>query len=215
MKKTIYAVVALIILALALWGVFVYFNPEEEKTTPNESANLGEGVVAEMIDSQVSTSTLAKLNMGTLDRQIVAPDNAADQMFEKNEAIIKDLVSGLRTKPEVFSDWNDLGTYRKIIGDYVGAKEAWENAAILRPKSALPLGNLGNLYGYYVKDSAKAEEYYLAAIKIEPTPGFWYYQTYFFYKEAMNDSIKAKNIVTEGVKANPLDADLKALLKSL
>lgn len=219
MKKIIYLIVFVIIIGLISFGFYQYFYSEAEDAEISADSpdmlNLGEGIVAEMVDSVVSTSTLAKLNMATLDREIKLSVNMLPEVFKTNDAKIKTLISDLKAKPENFSAWIDLGAYRKIIGDYAGAKEALENALIIRPNNAVALSNLGNLYGYYIKDAVKAEEYYLASIKAEPTPGFWYYQAFFFYKEVMNDAVKAKNIVAEGVKNNPYDSDLNNLLKSL
>lgn len=190
-------------------------NSEIVASSTGEFINLGNGIVAEVLDFKASTSTLAKLNMATLDKTIVPPKNAVAEIFKRDEATIKKIVASIKEKPDSFDNWIELGTYRKIIEDYTGAKEAWENASILSPNNALPLSNLGNLYGYYLKDSITAEKYYLASIKAEPNSGFWYYQTFLFYKEAMNDMVKAKNIIAEGAKNNPNDTDLEAILNSL
>lgn len=190
-------------------------NDTEVTASTTVPIDLGEGIVAGMIDAEVSSTTLAKLNMATLDKSIVQPKNAVPEMFKKTETSIKGFIAKLREKPGDFGGWLDLGTYRKMIEDYIGAKEAWENAAILAPKNALPLSNIGSLYGYYLKNNVKAEEYYLASIRVEPSSGFWYYQAFNFYREVMNDPIKAKNIIEEGLKNNPYDEDLKTILNSL
>ena len=226
MKKVLYILILSAFIASVSLLAYEYLYPEEtveiienesEITTSSTEGiiNLGGGVMVEMIDSVVSTTTLAKLNMTTLDRPIVDPRNVSLESFKKNEASVSAIISSLKEKPESFDQWMELGTYRKIFVDYTGAKEAWENALILKPKNPLALSNLGNLYGYYIKDNVKAEEYYLASIKSDPTSGFWYYQAFLFYTEVMNDKVSAKNIVSEGLKNNPNDLELENILNSL
>ncbi|TSD02992.1 MAG: hypothetical protein Athens071416_383 [Parcubacteria group bacterium Athens0714_16] len=111
-----------------------------------------------------------------------------------------------------FDSWIGLGSYRKTAGDYEGAKLAWEYASILRPRFSLSFLNLGNLFGYYLKDSKKAETNFLKAIEVEPTHTYSYISTANFYTEILNDKNKAISILEEGIKNNPNNPDLKLVL---
>ncbi len=177
-----------------------------------DTIEIAPGVFAELVETQSSTSTLPI--PPSLERKIVFPEETLDVVREKTTTEINKFVGILKKDPTNFESWIDLGIYRKLIEDYEGAKEAWQFASILRPNSALPVSNLGNLYGYYLKDKTKAEEYYLNSLTIEPNVGFWYYQAYVFYREVMQDESKAREIIERGVKNNPGDEDLKNILNS-
>jgi tetratricopeptide (TPR) repeat protein len=100
-----------------------------------------------------------------------------------------------------------------MIGDYEGAKECWEYAAVVNPKSPTPFNNLGDLYAHYLKDNKKAEENFLIAIKNGPDQIYIYRSLYEFYRYVMKDNAKAKQILERGISANPnTSQDLKNLL---
>lgn len=228
MKKILYIFILSALIASGAFVAYDYFSQEPSisngnidsdglglSTTTGQFIDLGNGIIAEILENQTATSTLEKLNMATLERAVTAKEGSVQTLFDTNKKKIEDIVTSLKKNPDNFDKWIELGIYRKLIEDYVGAEESWKNASTLRPNSALPLSNLGNLYGYYIKNNEIAERYYLASIKTEPESGFWYYQAFLFYKEVMNDSAKAKNIIAEGVKNNPYDEDLENILNSL
>ena len=162
-----------------------------------------------------STSTIEKLNLDTLKRELVFPSNNPPEINKKYETDINKTISELKKNPDSFDNWTSLGSFRKMIGDYDGTIEAWKNAEILQPNNPLTESNLGNLLGYYMKDPVNAEKHYLKSVELGPKDGFWYYQTFLFYKEVMKDDVKAKNIIEKGVKNCPNDIDLANILKSL
>src|SRR6185369_56583 len=100
-------------------------------------------------------------------------------------------------------------------GDYVGAKEAWEFAASLSDKDPVLFSNLGNLYGYYLKNNLLAEVDFLKSIKLEPMTANWYLRTADFYREVEQDLEKARNILNEGLQKIPNDPSLEQALKQL
>jgi tetratricopeptide (TPR) repeat protein len=126
---------------------------------------------------------------------------------------IEKLNSELKQDPSLFENWLILGIYRKMIGDLEGAKECWEYAGFLSPQSPIPFNNLGDLYANYLKDSKKAEENFLIAIKNGPDQIYIYRSFYEFYRYTMKDNAKAKQILEQGISANPTTSqDLKNLL---
>lgn len=128
---------------------------------------------------------------------------------------INELVSTLKKNVNNLDAWINLGTYRKIIGDFEGALQAWEYAGKISPQNSVSFSNLGDLYGYYLKDNQKAEENFLRAIKNSPNDIYLYFKTVEFYRDVMKDTEKARDIVQQGITANPDSQDLKALLNSL
>lgn len=183
-------------------------------TTGPNILNVG-GVEYELVEAVVSTSTINKLNLNTLNKKLIFPSNSPAEINKKYEIDVGKIVSILEEKPENFDKWIELGIYRKNINDYEGAMEAWVNATIIQPGNALPESNIGNLLGYYMKDPVNAEKHYLRSIELEPNVGFWYYQTFMFYKEVVKDEEKGKAIIEKGVKNNPADTELAGILKDL
>ena len=123
------------------------------------------------------------------------------------------LVTILKGDSSSFNAWLDLGSYRKQIGDYEGAREAWEYAALLAPESYVPWNNLGDLYAHYLKDYLKAEQNFKKAVVLKPDYIGGYralYELYYYsYKEKAN---LAPQILKDGLAKNPPNTDLMVLL---
>ena len=128
----------------------------------------------------------------------LAPKYAAIQ-----EALAKDSAD--------FWGWVDLGTYRKIAGDHHGAAAAWEYLSKQYPTNPTSFSNLGDLYLNYLKDAAKAEQNYLAAIKNYPE-NVNAYRALFEMYSAQKASAKAIAILEKGIAANSKMIDLRVLL---
>jgi len=137
------------------------------------------------------------------------PEDAQKIAREKIEKLSKEL----KQNSTLVENWLVLGIYRKMIGDLEGAKECWEYAGFLAPQSSTPFNNLGDLYANYLKDSKKAEENFLIAIKNGPDQIYIYRSFYEFYRYVLKDNTKAKQILEQGIAANPnTSQDLKILL---
>ncbi len=78
--------------------------------------------------------------------------------------------------PENPEAWLNLGTVRKIAGDYEGAEEAWRYANTLRPSYVLPLVNLATLYALTHHNLAQAEVWFAKARAQNPSYLFTYQQ---------------------------------------
>lgn len=120
---------------------------------------------------------------------------------------INNLQTNLKNDPKNIGNWILLGTDYKITGDYVGAALYWKYASDVS-NDYVSLGNLGNIYAYYLKDNGLAETYYKKAIARGPKVSYLYVQLSSVYKEVFNDSIKAKAILDEGLKNIPNDPSL-------
>ncbi|MBI3420978.1 MAG: tetratricopeptide repeat protein, partial [Candidatus Sungbacteria bacterium] len=86
-------------------------------------------------------------------------------------------------------------------------------AATTRPSEVTAFLNLGNLFTYYVRDYARAEKNYRAAIRIKPNEPMAYIELAnlyaFFYKQKAE---LAKSVLKEGISANLQETNiLKAL----
>lgn len=201
----------LIILALVVAGYFALqtrseprydqvadqtamFSPKSEDGFNVEAAGDTAGVVVEKIE----------LKTPDLDRP------------GKTSAEIQKISEILKGNYDYLQGWLQLGILRKQIGDYEGAIEAWNFAGVIRPNVATPFLNLADLYAYYIKDHKRAEASFLAAIKVEPTSGFAYFQIASFYRDILRDNARAKAILEQGIAAGAdSTGDLLLLLDSL
>jgi len=135
------------------------------------------------------------------------------------KTMITERITGMQTELKKnasnFSAWLDLGTYQKMGGDYAGTILSWEYASRLAPADYISLGNLGNLYAYFLKDSAKAETYYKQAIARGPMQAYLYVQLAEVYRDINKDSTKALAIINTGLSKIPNNPDLLQLKSSL
>ncbi|MBI1957517.1 MAG: hypothetical protein HYS44_03640 [Candidatus Niyogibacteria bacterium] len=151
-----------------------------------------------------------KAKMPSLTRAV--PTDADPALVKK----ISEAVELIRDNFDYLQAWLQLGLLRKEVGDYAGAIEAWKFATILRPQISTAFLNLGDIYGWYLHDNAKAESYLLAGIAAEPKNAYTYYKTYEFYVDVLQDTVKARKILQDGIASNPDSSqDLKIALDNL
>lgn len=122
----------------------------------------------------------------------------------------------VKETPDFFNGWIQLGLLKKTIGDFEGARDAWEYASLLRPENALSFANLGELYWRYLHVYPEAETNFKASIKNNPNdPG-----TYVSLSELYFYSLKEKydfadDILLQGLTVNPQSMDLTKALARL
>lgn len=130
---------------------------------------------------------------------ITASLSEENQTFARSE--IANLVAVLKKDSDAYNEWMSLALYRKMIGDYDGAREIWEYTAVIRPNEAVSFHNLGNLYATELRDNVKAESYFLKAIDRGTALGYVYYAAYEFYRYYKKDLPAAKKILDRGIAA--------------
>ena len=141
-----------------------------------------------------------------------AGDFSTDQQASIT-ASIKVLEDRLKQDAADPGTWTNLGAIRKIIGDFEGAKQAWEYVAILSPKNTTPLYNLADLYGNFLKQYGTAEKYYKKVISIDPLDTNAYRNLFDLYNNVYKiGSGAAPSILKQGIAANPNAIDLHVLL---
>lgn len=226
-KKPIYIIV-LILLILAI-GYYLYINfyKTEVPRVDNSSADVSttdtsQGDMADTKIGEVFLQEGQSYEYVGADKELIKntpiPDlnrNIPSGVSEDIKKNITFLSNELKVNSGIFDSWIDLGSYRKSAGDYEGAKLAWEYASILRPRFSLSFLNIGNLFGYYLKDFKKAESNFLKAIEVEPTQTYAYISTANFYIEVMNDKNKAIEIIKKGIENNPKAGELKTILSEI
>jgi len=131
-----------------------------------------------------------------------------DALQAKKERLAE-LILRLKANPSDFDVWMELGLIKKFFNNYRGAVAVFEYARVLNPANAVVHYNLANLYGIYLRDYPKAEEYYRAAI--ERAYGLAY--TYLGLAEFYRDFYKEKSnlvddVLLAGLEVIPDDPNL-------
>lgn len=132
---------------------------------------------------------------------------------ELREAMAEVKNRGKEAEPLLYWPVFNIGNVHREAGNYSRARNAYLLAHQLQPNAFPPLGNLGELYNRYLKEYAKAEEYYLKAIEIDsPYTEQYYSDLYEIYRFRMKDEKKAEEFLLSGIKKYPKKFDIIALL---
>ncbi len=138
-----------------------------------------------------------------------------DSVRPNERAEMERIISELKKNPSNAALWSELGLYRKETGDYEGARQAWEFAYELQPANSIIAENLGVLYGYYLKNGLKSEEFFRAAIALEPQSIHLRLRLFELYRDVFQDKGKARAAIEDALKDNPGNEQLMALLREL
>ncbi len=130
--------------------------------------------------------------------------SAPEAAIEKKRGDLKVLsviLSANPVGPDGMNDWIAVGVIKKSFNDYEGARDAWEYANILYPANGLSFTNLGNLYGFYLHDNAKAEFNLKKAIANDPYQTSYYLGLADFYKNVyVSKESEVPKVILEGMK---------------
>ena len=151
----------------------------------------------------------------SLDSEVLYSDTLSREVIQILGDKIEENRSLLRADSDLPDTWILLGTQYKIAEDFDKTIEAWEYAGVISPSNSVSFHNLGDLYGYYLRDVVKGEENFLKAISNSPNDIYLYFKTADFYKDVVKDEVKRRGIVEQGLLANPDSPDLQNLLNSL
>lgn len=123
------------------------------------------------------------------------------------------IVAALTKNTFDLGQWIDLGTIRKMAGDYKGAETAWLFVTKASPNNTIAYNNLGDLYMNFLPDYPKAEAMYLKTIAIDKTLVGSYETLALLYEHFYKiQTTAAEDILKKGIAANPASVDLKATL---
>lgn len=126
---------------------------------------------------------------------------------------LKESIRELKRDANNIDAWTMLGLHRKALGDYVGARDAWEYAKALNPTNITPWNNLADLYHFNLAEYQKSEENWKQTIKISPD----YIAGYRGLVELYTYSLKAKSsevppVLKGGIAKNPDNVELRVVL---
>ncbi len=210
-RNIVYILIVIILFAVA---ALFYFKGEDESavkgvnTFIQEETGLEYEIKIEPVDNQKSPEYVGP----TIDL-----DRSTDfqSATEKDKKAIGEVVTRLKSDPNNISDLLALATLRKVIGDYDGARLAFEQVIKVSPENSLAYRNLGDLYAYHLKDNVKAEQNLLLAIEKNPNQIEYYFKITDLYINFINSPNKARAIVQKGIKANPTSTELLSLEQSI
>lgn len=177
------------------------------------------GITFETDADNPSTITLEQVPAGQLPKPVPTLSDAVTFSATANvspdaQKIIRtqitDLVKKLTANPGDFNSWLSIGLYRKMAGDYTKARDMWEYAKKLQPTDKQAYNNLGDLYQYYLKDSAQAELNWKKTVELDPKFIAGYRSLYDLYTQNKQND-KAKAILDVGLQKNPRSIDLLVL----
>jgi tetratricopeptide (TPR) repeat protein len=212
----------LLVLGVAVW----YFAAHKTATAPttNNTDTASSTENASTTDYTLPDGSVLHLPPGAIvtEEDVSAPNYKKPLVYKVEtsaevkaamEAKFTTLTAALAKNPQDFGAWIALGGLRKIGGDYAGAAEIWTYVSLLYPSSEVAFNNLGDLYMNFIKDYPKAEANYRQVIAINPRYIEAYLNLSLMYRELYKTNTSAaKDILTEGLKKNPDNAQLKAAL---
>ncbi len=103
-----------------------------------------------------------------------------------------------------YNVWMQLGILKKEIGDFEGARDAWEYAGMLAPQGSVAFANLGDLYWRYLHDFPKAEANLKIAIAHKSDDAAsWAELSDLYYYSYKEHAALADQVLLDGLKSNP------------
>jgi tetratricopeptide (TPR) repeat protein len=204
---------------LAFSGFFVWRDFSYVKNTDNEPTESAAGPTAASVEEKIiqgetrgETEDL-KDKMPSLSRPAVVSAELDEATRQRALKEIEEISGMLKDNYNYLQAWLQLGLLRKLIGDYEGAKQAWEFAALLRPNEYLPYNNLGVLYWQHFKDYPEAEKSFLTALEKQPDSLMVFQNLHELYRFSYKEkSHLADDILLRGIEANPKSVELLVLL---
>lgn len=154
-----------------------------------------------------------RAKMPDLDKSVAVAANIDAGLKKRFMDEISVLVNSIKDNFNHLNLWLQLGILKKTLGDYEGAAEAWQFANLAWPQNAISFNNLGNLYGFYLKDFPESEANYLKSIENDPKNLDAYksladiYQYSYTEKQDLVD-----DILLRGLSSNPNNIDFMFML---
>ena len=144
-----------------------------------------------------------------------AVSQAAAGLYEKSKRELVDLAVSLAQNPRQPETWMRVAYLKHYYEDNIGARDAYEYVNLIADERAVAYYNLAVLYGYYLKEPAKAASKFRAAIARDPANASFYTGFADFYREVVKDPISAEAALQEGLSKIPAKTNLYVSLGSL
>lgn len=186
--------------------------PEGSETSTGETSN-GGAKVSPPVGGETLTEKLPPYQgvpIGIINESEASKKTTPASVREKLAAKLATVSASLAKNPDDLDAWIEVGSVKHAFGDEIGARDAWEYASIIRPQNTTSFFNLGNLYGYYLRDKIKAEKNYQRVLQNDSAyiPG--YLTLIAFYREVYQEKYpqEAEKVLLAGLKIIPLDRNI-------
>ncbi len=183
--------IIIIVIILAGAGYLIYNQTKDSAPTTDELETMKDSIIA---DPVVNVTDLTE-----------EQKTAALERFQSAKKIVVD------SNFDTLQGINDVAQIKRFLGDFEGARIAWEYANIIRPQNSLSFSNLGVLYHFDLKQYDKAEENYLVSIANDPDDLATIRNFFELYFYALKDDEKAEGLLLKSIEDNPQEADLYSL----
>ncbi|MDO8467163.1 MAG: hypothetical protein Q7S83_03445 [bacterium] len=131
------------------------------------------------------------------------------EFVEAQQKKLLGIIKLVNENPKDETNWIDVGLVKKVFNNYIGARDVWEYAKLLNPNASMSYSNLGKLYSGYLSDNKKAEENFLAALKLDPGISDGYLALAEFYRDFYKEKFdQVDDVLLAGIKVVPLDLNL-------
>lgn len=121
-------------------------------------------------------------------------------------ARLDELGRAVKADPSFFKGWIDLGLFKKTIGDFEGARDAWEYAGVIQPLNSISFSNLGELYWRYLHLYPESEKNFETAIRHKPDDIQNYVSLAELYHYSFTEKFdEADDVLLRGLSLNPGD----------
>jgi tetratricopeptide (TPR) repeat protein len=147
------------------------------------------------------------------DPAVIAKIPAA--IYEGSTRELGDLAAKLAKTPGDTESWMRVAHIRHFYHDYAGARDAYEYLTIIADELTVPFHNLGGLYGYYLKEPAKAGPKFEAALTRDPVNVSFYTGFSDFEREVRKDYPASEALLKRGLERVPGDVNLFIALAAL
>lgn len=221
-KLSFYHYVAIALIIVLLLGIagFYFFVLGRQENTPGVALETP-GVATSSIEGKDSEPELKTppIVINT-DQQSPLPPYIGESIRELNpapqvaasvgavyvEKYQKNLVSiaaRLEKNPRNYEEWLGVAYIKKLFSNYIGTRDAWEYAKVVSPDNPIAYFNLGELYGYELRDPVKAEENYKTALRLNPYHFDYYLGFSNFYTDVLKAPGKAEAVLLSAVDKIP------------
>lgn len=128
---------------------------------------------------------------------------------------LKDLADKLAQNPNQPALWSQVAYIKHFYNDYGGVRDAYEYLNVIAENDPIPFYNLANLYGYDLKQPAKAVPKYKEAIRLNSLGAVYYIGFAGFYQDVLKDMKSAEEVLLSGEKKLPSEPAIAVALGSL
>lgn len=215
-KKNL-GIIGLVVLAVVA-GVLIYRDTRVSKIeitgeTSDTLKNLGIEIKGNEKVEIVPIDNVKLPPAPTLVRSTDFPNTLTTEFKRTTLANLESAIAAIKKNPKDVMNWVDLGIQRKTIGDYEGARDAWEYAKVIEPGNIVPWNNLGDLYHFYLKNYSKSEENWKKTIALKPDFMQGYRGLYELYLYSMKEkTAEVPEMLKQGMAKNPTNTELNAML---